>query len=157
MGYFFNSLNKKELVQKLTSGREYDNESNKLELIKSSLVGNHLWTAFKVTNKKTNKTHKFINLYYDCPVGFFKVVPDTEESVNMEWRKEVIKFNEQKKIFSNLVNGDILTRFSGEKYTVNKIKGRRGIIAKANTGELWRLRKSSITEIQKITGEVIKL
>ena len=97
-------------------------KSGKIEnkCLRYSLRGNHLWTIWEITDFETNEKRKIINLflishqrgdgwgykgisescgpfYYDCPISFFKTVPNAPNNLSIEWREKVKKYHADKK------------------------------------------------------------
>lgn len=104
----------------------WENDKMKSECLAKCFKGNvcfsgKLWSVWEQTNKVTGEKKRFIlcdlleyrrdvdgwgykdmcesmhPYYYDCPLKYLGMVPDTSEGACAEWRKEVRAHHERKK------------------------------------------------------------
>jgi len=108
---------KKEFVQGLL--RSWKDEKTENKCLRYSLRGNELWTVWEIKDLETSQTTKIINLdrlshqrsdgwgyksilesagpyYYNCPLSFFKIVPDPPNTYAAIWRQSVIQKHKAK-------------------------------------------------------------
>lgn len=123
-------------------GLNWENEEQKCEVLKSALVGAHIWFAIKCTRKDTGWSHVFAAValtnydpkekyfyiklveessgpyHYDCPKGILNMLSEPENDWAREWREKCIKSRAQGSKLSKLPFGTVMELHNAEKTRV---------------------------------------
>ena len=169
MGWLFKTnQTKKQLVERLVKPYRDDESGQTSECIKHSLIGNHLWTVFEITNAQGEKS-RFINLfllaskrgygykdisekeypfYFDCPLSLLKLAPVTCE----EWRNSVKNYHEQKSKKITFGIGDkIALKGSRVKAVTLTVKlGKDKFLSHDDFGNRWKITRKFLIDAELI-------
>jgi len=153
MGWSYGWNSKKELVNYLKDGF-----SKGYTPVRSSLVGNHLWSLVQ----RDEDQSKFISLsliachegdwgykgisedmgpsYYDCPLNLLNEATEPQGGYAKEWREKALAYHENQKARPEYAAGQIWVLDDVPYKLIEKAGLRRGwrVISKAN-GQTYRM------------------